>query len=502
MKNPTNSVAENFFRGSAFAILASAITALFSYLIRIILSRSLTVEDFGLFYSILALFTFFSAYTDLGFGKASVFYMARFFDEKKWLLMWKSFIYNLLISGIVTFVLFILFFILKDWLTDNYFKNEASRLVLPFFSVYLIVESLSLVIRSIFLATNKFFYYAATLPIRFSLILGGMTFLFLSHNTSIVAFTLVWILGSGISLALECIFLIVKQNTLFTFFKHDAFLLKKLKDYAFPSLAGTFIQEINAYADVFILIAVRGVATVGVFNIVYPIIMMPNLFIFPLNRLLFPIVSSLHNRSENTEKVSRIIESIYKVLPFLSLYFNVFIFLFAPSAIATLFTYRWVDLGSNPLIAMSVGFFFITFISSLSVILEGMGLVKEKIKISFFVALLNIVLSVVLGFYLGIFGIIIAASISQIILVVGYTKILSQHITFNIPYRHYTVFAVFFFVLISLVKLSGFWPQTLISFLATGFVYTILVAIFAVMSKIIDPYLLKLVFKKLPFRTE
>lgn len=54
------------------------------YILKMIISRELTVEDVGLFYSILGLIGIISAYNDLGLTEALQYYLPRYFIDKEY----------------------------------------------------------------------------------------------------------------------------------------------------------------------------------------------------------------------------------------------------------------------------------------------------------------------------------------------------------------------------------------------------------------------------------
>jgi len=81
------------------------------YLIKMMISRELSVEDIGLFYSIMGLITIISAYNDLGLTEALQYYLPHYFIDKEyskaktiivftWLM---QFISGFLISGLLYF---------------------------------------------------------------------------------------------------------------------------------------------------------------------------------------------------------------------------------------------------------------------------------------------------------------------------------------------------------------------------------------------------------------
>ena len=73
-----------------------------------------------------------------------------------------------------------------------------------------------------------------------------------------------------------------------------------------------------------------------------------------------------------------------KIVPFVALYFGLFIFLFPRGIIQTIFGSKWMDLAQSPLQFASLAYILFPVTSYIGTITNGLGLVKEKVKISLF----------------------------------------------------------------------------------------------------------------------
>ena len=69
--------------GVAIVFLAGFFTALVAYLVRILLARNLSADNFGLIYAVLAAFGLLSVFQTLGLNEALVKYVSEFLAKNK-----------------------------------------------------------------------------------------------------------------------------------------------------------------------------------------------------------------------------------------------------------------------------------------------------------------------------------------------------------------------------------------------------------------------------------
>jgi O-antigen/teichoic acid export membrane protein len=484
-KQPT--LTEHLFTGSLVIILFTVLASPFGYLIRIIFSRSLTTEEFGLFYAILGMFGFFVSYKDLGFGSAALYYSSRLFAQKKYQETWQAFFYSLVIEVTTSTILAVTVMLGSGFLARFYFKSELAVAVLPLFALMFVVESITLVLKRLFIGLKKVHYFSSFEPLRFGFTFICAGWLFMTGQTSLWAFSLIWLLSHVFTAMVGTLFFINSFRTMVSLPTWNASLFTKLKTYAIPSLINSFVHQLNNSTDVLFLTLVKGVTTVGVYNVTFPIMVIPTMIFSPLTRLFLPMIASLQDEAGGREKIRYFIELTLKIIPLVSLYFNVFIFLFADSTLATLFTYKWVEVARTPLMWMSIGYLGYILVSYLGLIIDGLGLVKQKMAITSSLAVINMIVTPLAIYLFDLLGLIMVNAVVQLTLIVLFIRLLAKHQMFEIPVNLYVKYAAFFGLVGGLVKLLDHSPKTLFEFLATGAIYTLLVGVFALNQKLIDP---------------
>ena len=107
-----NSLTHYLVRGGIFVIFFSFLAAPIGYLTRMLYSRSLSIEMFGLFYSTIAFFTLLGSFNDLGFGYSLSYLVPKFIKKNQNQKVWNVFKYDQIIE-ISTSIFFsiILFFL-------------------------------------------------------------------------------------------------------------------------------------------------------------------------------------------------------------------------------------------------------------------------------------------------------------------------------------------------------------------------------------------------------
>ena len=162
---------EKVIKGGVVVLVLSFLGSVCAYLIRILFSRSLSVENYGLFYAVFGLFSIITAYMDLGFGYSVVYLLPKQIKFKNYVKAWNIFIYGQVISLIMSLVASICFIFLAPFLAKNYFKVPGSEILIYIFSVYLISFTIINGLIQIFTGFQKEKYYASIAVARWFLTL-------------------------------------------------------------------------------------------------------------------------------------------------------------------------------------------------------------------------------------------------------------------------------------------------------------------------------------------
>lgn len=493
MKKPT-SLTGKVIVGSFIALSLTFFGSAFAYLLRIIYSRTMTIEDYGLFYATFGFVSMFTTFADLGFGYSVSYLMPKYIKLKKYSKAWTILIYTQAISLGVSLLVAIGCFLTAPYLAKHYLKVEGSEYLIYVFSIYLITFAVINGLILAFSGLQKPKYFSSITLIRWlmSLVLSGVFLLFFKPGA--VEYAVAWTLGHIFTVAIFLFFL----------YKHHSFLtlnrvvwdkkeFKKMFSLAFPAMLETFVVGTFA-TDTIFLVAFRGVRDVGIYNIIYPLATIPVILLAPLNTIFLTLTS--HLMEGEKVKVEYLVKKILEIVPFIGLYFGLFTAVMPSYIVRTIFGEKWSGLVETPLTILALGTITVLLNNVLGSIILGFGKVKQRLKATTTIAVINVVLNAVLIWYFGILGVVIAASFSSVILSAILLRILKTEIKLKIPYGFYLklfLFSLSFYLIVTYLNII---PKNIYHFFIFGIIYSIIFAVFGKLVNLYDKKLILMIYAK------
>lgn len=146
---------EKLLKKGFWLYFLSFIMAPTGYLIKMMISRTLSVEDIGLFYSVVWFISILTTYNDLWLTDSLQYYLPQYFIDKDYVKA-KSLLVFTRLSQFITWILigwFLVFW--APWLATNYFSSPNAVILLRIFALYFLILNLFQVIQSIFTATQS-----------------------------------------------------------------------------------------------------------------------------------------------------------------------------------------------------------------------------------------------------------------------------------------------------------------------------------------------------------
>ncbi len=489
----STSLSEKIIRGSRTILFFSTFSAPIGYLTRMIYSRTLSVEEYGLFYSVLAFYMAISTYNDLGFGYSVSFFVPKFLKEKNYKYLWNAFEYGRLIEVSSSLVLGILIIALSPWLERNYFKQENISLVISLMVLYFVANSAISAMYKFFIGLQKESLYSSIYPCLYTitLILSGL--LFITNAVSIVNIASVWTLSSIITFVIYYPSIYFLKRRYKVTFEWIRGLFKMMISNALPTFLSNSIDNLTRFVDIFFLTTLAGFGAVGQYNIVVPIMLAMNIFFTPLLNFVLPFTSEL--AETKPEYFSKIVRQILIVFPVLGYYFGLFIFMFPAIITSILFGNQWLGIVENNLKLASVFYPLLLPGLFLAAVSAGLGLVKERLRISIILALL----SVVGGFFLirsqGVTGAIISNSLIYISIILLYIQAIKKKVKIDIDYQSYInllmILGTIYFLFIVVFKQH---PKTFIHLISLGVIYSLIFWTLILVTRTIDVNLIVKIF--------
>ncbi len=123
-------------QGSLIVFIFIILANICGYFTRIFLARTITPEEYGLFYAVFTLFMFVGVFTDLGYSQAIIKYIPQYLAERKFENIKKVIFSIFLIELFLSIIAMIGIFFLKNFLAEHYYHNI---LAIPAIEIFLVI---------------------------------------------------------------------------------------------------------------------------------------------------------------------------------------------------------------------------------------------------------------------------------------------------------------------------------------------------------------------------
>jgi O-antigen/teichoic acid export membrane protein len=460
---------DNYFKKgaskTAFLFIAIMLANLCGYFVRAVLTRSLSPSDFGLFYAVQTFFYFVVVFTDIGFGKAVVKYVAHFLALKRFKKLYSYFAVAAIVQICLGIILSVGVLFCARFLAAKYFHTEAALPLIWLVPIAIMIWVVWGLMSQMFTAYQKI-YTTGLLQLSFKgiFLLAVLWFVFFTGLRGAIMPMYAHII------ALCGIILFVKPiREVFSNFTFKLEIAKKpfveMARFALPTLLNSFGMMIVGYVDVMMLTYFRTLAEVGVYNVVLPTALIMAHLGTSVSIVLFPMVSELWAK----KSISRLkdgLRLLYNYSPFFVLPGAIVMMLYPEMIISVLFGKAYsagsmavVLFGreylSGPLALQILAFGVAT--SSLfqinASVLAGIGKPMDITWALFPAALFNFLANLYAIPHFGIVGAAFTTSISLIIMMVISTHRVKRYIHNKLPWLSWlkTICAASGFVAVVLI---------------------------------------------------
>ena len=424
-------IARKFVGGSSFIFLIAILSALVSFIARIVLARNLTLEEFGLFFAVFVFVNFFNLFRNFGLGAALIKYIPEYNVRKEYDHVKSTIIITSSLRILISLFFGFLFIIFSDFLAVYYFKNESAGRILRLLAIFFIVYVISEISKNLFEAFQKPFLYPLV-DFSKNVFFLIMTIILLYFGLGIFSpiYSYLFVVIITPLIFLPFIF------RLFNFSKHRLILSKELikkyflfgAPFLFIGIAGIVIGQI----DTLILTYFRSLEEVGVYNVVLPSALLLLQFSSAVSVILFPFTSELWAKGEKM-KLNYYANATFKYSLMLVIPLGILIFYFSPYLLGLFFGNEYV-IGGNAMRILIIGVIFYTIANLNQYILAGVGKPKITAKIVTIVALFNAILNIILIPKYGIDGAALVTTLSYILGLVLSDMYIKKILNFNINY--------------------------------------------------------------------
>ena len=465
-------------KSTAIILVVSIFAAFMGYLVRVILARNLSVEEFGLFYAVFAFLGLLGIFKTLGFDRALAKFIPEFIHKEKNDFIKSSVIYAAFIQFATNSIIIIVVYLLSNFLAINFFNDIKAIIVLRLMAIAFFIDSFMLILKFAFQGFKQMLYFSFIDLIRMLLIVI-ITFVGLKLNYGLLSPIIAYI---AVPLILLFIFGWLFVHDVFPEFFKARFiinkaLIKKISHYSIFIMAITVGTMVLGYTDMIMLTYFLDLRSVALYSVALPTAKI--LFYFPIAiaAVLLPLASELWSKKRK-EILREGLEALYKYSIVIILPLVLIIFSFADILINIFFGKDYIS-ATNATKILSIGMIFATLNSVSGNFFSGIGKPQITSKIVYIAAIFNFISNLIFIPIMGINGAAITTTVSYFIMaIIGLINI-KKFIIIRFPVKVWIktlIAGIFFVFIIGVLKkliILNIWLETAIVLIIAGITYVV-----------------------------
>jgi O-antigen/teichoic acid export membrane protein len=470
MSNYTKKAIYSLIIVFTFGFLANAA----GYFLRVVLARSLSPEEYGLIYSIFALFGLVSIFQNLGLNDALVNFISKFNIKKQPEKIKKCMIFSIVVQIIVSSLDAIMFILLSGWLSEYYLNYPGAKILIIIYAIGIFLSPIEAWFGSIFQAFQHIRLYSMVGLFR-ALFLLSTTYLLIKMNfgiaSAVIPYVAVYVLSFFLYLPI--------MLRIFPFFKTRASkeksFIKSFIKYGLSIMLTGVAGMIISYTDTFMITLFRSLKEVGMYNAALPTATILWFVSGSILAVVFPITSELwHSNKKHLIKDG--LGLLYKYC-FVALVPLAAVFFCFPEVILNLLFGSTYLPAANALRVLAIASVLYNIAGINSSVLSGIGKPHVYSKLMIIAAVLNVLLNLVLIPWLGFFGATVSMVISFAFLMLASLYNLEKIIKIKAPISDWGKITLFgliglgiVFLLKSILNMNP-WIELIVCCIVAGIVY-------------------------------
>lgn len=370
------------------------------YVIKLILTNSLSVSDVGILYAIINLIGLLSVYNDLWLTESLQYFIPRYAIKKeigkiRWIVRFT--LGMQLVSGIL---IGWWLYLASDWLAVHYFDTASAWSLLRLFSVYFLWFNILQTCWSLFMSYQKVIHNNIVELTRIRstiLILIGLIY---RWSITIRTASIAWLGGVGIGILISIILGLLFYKKIFLGEELDIRIssIQTWMCYAVWVFLGANVSAIFWQVDQLILLWLGWSEQAWYYVGYLTIVSMYSMIIGPFMALIYPIITQLI-AEDNKEKLQVLLHVTYKFIGLIAFIFVTTVFLLGPEIAVTLFGEKFRFSGH--LVQFWIWFYLIVWYNILHFTLyAAYWFVQQRVYLTLKSLAVNI-LCILLWYYIG-----------------------------------------------------------------------------------------------------
>jgi len=393
MSEIVNSSIKKAAKETTLVFLGMAASLLIGFVIKLIIVRNTTVEEFGIYSLAVGVVTLISVISCLGLQEGAPRYVSIFLGEGKEEeaeAISRSAFFIAALTGLTSFVLL---FCLSGYLSRSiFYKPEISgtlKIISFFIPFYAMTQVLSGVLRGRSIIMPKVYLLDIGLPLCFL----GLIIIFSSLRHSFISIIYAYIISISI---IFCLIIIYAHKKIgFTPFPlNNLQHIKKVLHLSIPILIASIMVMMFNWVDTLMLGRYTSSGNVGIYGIS---VSLANLLTFPINAFGFvfiPMAGEMLAKNQ-LQELKRTYQVLTKWIFWATFPIFFLLFLFPEMIISFLFGSRFFN-AAVPLRILCLGFLLQSFLGVSGHLMVVKGYSKALLQVSFLGAAVNLILNYVL----------------------------------------------------------------------------------------------------------
>lgn len=433
---PDQSLGEKLIKKGFWLYFFSYLIAPTGYIIKVLVSNTMSVSEVWLLYSILSFMILLSTYNGLWLTESIKYFLPKYIIDKDKNSIKSSIVYSLIVQLFTSIVVIVILVFGADWLAINYFHEVNAASTIKILWLYFLWMNLFQMLSNIFISIQDTFNTKIIEFIKMWATVIFVVLFFLFWESNIWTYSLSWILWLFISVGAGLIIfnwkyksLILKWKLIFTKDKKKQYIKYSLWTFWAMNAAILLTQIDQQMAVVMLWSEAAGYLTNYLSSLrIY------NLIVAPIMLIILPLISQL-TTNQDIKKMGSMQWFFYTYLSIFALTLSWLFFVLWPEINIVLFGAKFLFSGK----LLSLWWLFILFpvlwLYNYHV-LGWLGLVKKRTYIIVKAAIINLILNYVGARYFGLYGIVVWTILINIFIFISFDKFIRNKISFWLDYKH------------------------------------------------------------------
>ncbi len=428
--NVKSGYAEKLAKGGIYVTIIYIVGAIVGYGLRILISRNLSVEEFGVFYSILAFVASFYVFKDFGLLTSIAVKIPEFLHSGAPGKVKEIIKKSILIQIFASIVMVVLALTLSSVLMPN--LQQSSVVVLQIILASFVISVITDIFRSSLQGTKRLVAYSSIEPIRVSIIFIASYMLF-SVGFGIAGVAISYLIASVVLAVCVPAYFFMKNRRIFNVpsikTSRDEFM-----NFTMIVWLAALFSSVLSYVDTLLLAVLRAPKEAGFYQVALPTAQLLTFLLTPIAIIILPFVSEMWAKKEKNE-LSKMAGFSIKILLVLIIPAIVVMEAISQNIIIFLFGDKFAP-AVPVLQVLIIGMLFYSFIPLLVTLILGTNNPKENIKIWASMGIINIVLDIIFIPLFGPMGAATSLTIAYFVGVLVAFRATKKTISITIQYKN------------------------------------------------------------------